>query len=159
MHRTLGEREVLFCFFMPPPPFPRSGKSYFTLTLLFATSLLNLRAWNKPREILRNWSTMTKHLDLPKNFKTLFFVFFFFPQFFLVWTLLLFCHDECPCVIILSFLNTTSPVICIFGQILIKCCVSSSVKKCIYIYIYIILFLACGGLVREVKCKFIICSE
>ena len=85
-------------------------KSYFTLTLLFATSLLNLRAWNKLREILRNWSTNDKTSRLDKNFQDAFFCVFLLPSIlpclnfaaFLSWWL------SCPCVIILSFLNPLS---------------------------------------------------
>ena len=77
-----GERSSLSLFFRPPLPFPRSGKSYFTWPC-FSTSLLNPRARveQAKRNRNRNWSTMTKHLDLPKNVKTLFFCVFLLPFF------------------------------------------------------------------------------
>ena len=111
-----GERSSLSLFFRPPLPFPRSGKSYFTWPCFSTSFSTRERAWNRLREIEidQQWQNI---LTCPKMSRPCFFVFFCCLSFLLNFAAFVSWWMPCPCVIILSFLKTTSPVIYIFGQI------------------------------------------
>ena len=129
MHRTLRERSSLF--FHATTPFSQVWQILFHFDLAFCDILTKPESMELAKGNTKKLINNGKTPWLAKKFQDPVFCVFLLPSTlpclnfaaFLSWSM------PCPCVIILSFLNTTSLLMCIFGQILIKCCVSSPVNR------------------------------